>query len=102
MPYNQVEEDKSMVNKTARLEARLTSQNHTIIQQAAALRGQSVTDFVVSVSLAEARRTITENEAILLRVEEQQRFVDALLKPQGPTNHLKKAAAAHKNLIERT
>ena len=62
-----------MDSRTARLEARLTVQNHSVIQHAAALRGQSVTD-----------------------------FVDALLKPQSPTRGLKKAAKAHQMLIERT
>ncbi|WP_437207122.1 DUF1778 domain-containing protein [Planctomicrobium sp. SH664] len=89
-----------MNNKTARLEARLTSQNHTVIQYAAALRGQSVTDFVVAASLAEAQRTITENEVISLTMDDQQRFVDALLKPKAPTSGLKQAAKAHRRLLE--
>ena len=91
-----------MDSRTARLEARLTVQNHSVIQHAAALRGQSVTDFVVAATLAEAQRTITEHEVISLLVEEQNRFVDALLKPQSPTRGLKKAAKAHQMLIERT
>lgn len=89
-----------MDNKAARLEARLTSQNHTIIQRAAALRGQSMTDFVVAASLAEARRTITESEVLSLIVDDQKRFAEALLKPRAPTRELKRAAKAHQKLIE--
>lgn len=89
-----------MDNKNARLEARLTSQNHSVIQHAAALRGQSVTDFVVAASLAEAQRTITESEVISLLVDDQVRFVDALLRPRTPTSELKNARKVHQNLIE--
>lgn len=86
--------------KSARLEARLSASHQSQIQQAAALRGQSVTDFVVAASLAEAQRIIAQNEIVALSVADQQAFADALLKPKPPNQGLKKAAERHGRLIE--
>lgn len=91
-----------MTTKSARLEARISHQHQTLIQHAAALRGQSVTDFIVTASLAEAQKAIAENEIMELSVADQQRFADALLKPKPPTAGMKKAARAHRRLIERS
>jgi uncharacterized protein (DUF1778 family) len=89
-----------MIGKSARLEARLSQSHQSLIQRAAAMCGQSVTDFVVSASLAQARRTIAENESLELSAAEQRRFANALLKPKPPSKGMKKAAAAHQRLVE--
>lgn len=89
-----------MSTKSARLEARLSDDHQTLIQRAAALSGQSVTDFVVAASLAQARKTIAENESLQLSAADQRRFANALLKPKAPTKGMKKAAAAHRELVE--
>ncbi|MFO1093206.1 MAG: DUF1778 domain-containing protein [Planctomycetaceae bacterium] len=89
-----------MTSKSARLEARLSQRHQTLIQHAAALRGQSVTDFVVAASLAEAQKIIAENEIIEVSVADQQRFAEAILKPKAPSAALTKAAHAHRRLIE--
>ena len=90
-----------MSTKSARLEARLSPKHQSVIQQAASLRGQSVTDFVVSASLAEAQRIIAENAVIEISLADQERFAAALLKKKPLTKALRKAAAAHSKLIER-
>jgi len=89
-----------MTTKSARLEARLSHRYQTLIEHAAALRGQSMTDFVVAASLAEARKVITENDIIEISAADQKRFVEALLKPKAPTTVMKIAAQAHRQLIE--
>jgi len=86
--------------KSARLEARLTTQNHLMIQHAAALRGQSVTEFVVAASMAEAEKSITDHELFKLSVEDSLRFAKALQKPKAPTAAMKKAAKVHRKLVE--
>ncbi|WP_437186713.1 DUF1778 domain-containing protein [Planctomicrobium sp. SH668] len=91
-----------MDNKTARMEIRLTSQNYSVIEHAAALRGQSVPEFVVMASLKEAQRTIMENEVITLTTDDQQQFVNAMLNPKSPTPGLKRAIKAHRRLLEPT
>ena len=88
------------MEKSARLEARLAPQHQQLIQHAAALRGQSVTEFVVAASLSEAGKAIAEHEVIALTVEEQQRFVDALSRRSKPNAALKRAAARHRAMIE--
>ncbi len=90
-----------MAAKIARLEARLTRENQLLIREAAALRGQSMTDFVVAVSLSEARKVVAENDAIQLSRAEQARFIEAILNPKPLTKALRRAAAAHRELIER-
>lgn len=87
-------------SKSARLEARLTQKHQAIIQHAAALRGQSVTDFVVAASLDAAEKTIARSELIELSVADQQRFARALLDPKSPTKGMKRAFDSHRQLIE--
>lgn len=89
-----------MATKLSRLEARVTTKNHLLIQHAAALRGQSVTDFVVAASLLAAEKAITDHEIIKLSVEDQERFAKAMLNPKKPNAAMKKAAKAHRQLIE--
>lgn len=89
-----------MKTKSARLEARLSTRHLSLIHHAAALRGQSVTDFVVAASLAEAQKIIAENGILEVAVADQRRFADALLKPKAPTRGMKKAAQAHRQLVE--
>jgi uncharacterized protein (DUF1778 family) len=86
--------------KSARLEARLSASHQTLIHHAAALRGQSVTDFVVAASLAEAQKIIAENELAALAVSDQRAFAEALLKPKPMAQGMKKAAQLHRRLVE--
>jgi uncharacterized protein (DUF1778 family) len=88
------------MEKTARLEARLEARHQQLFQHAAALRGQSVTDFVVAASLSEAGKAIAEHSVIALTVAEQQRFVNAVSRRTPPNAALKRAAAGHRQLIE--
>jgi len=89
-----------MDNNTARMEIRLTSQDYAVIERAAVLRGQSVPEFVVMASLKEAQRAIIENEVLALTMDDQQKFVDAMLNPKSPTPGLKRAIKAHRRLLE--
>lgn len=89
-----------MTTKTARLEARLSPENQTLIQHAAALQGLSVTEFVVAASLAEAQKAIHQHERLSLSVAEQRRFADVLLKAAKPNAAMKRAAKSHQQLIE--
>jgi len=88
------------VPKPARLEARLTQKHQAIIQHAAALRGQSVTDFVVAASLDAAEKAIAQSELITLSLADQKRFAKALLGSKPPTKAMKRAFASHRQLVE--
>ena len=85
--------------RSARLEARIAPEALAIVRRAAEVEGRSLSDFVVAAAQEVAQRTIEQNNVIRLSVEDQQRFVDMLLNPPKPAAALKRAKAAHDELI---
>jgi uncharacterized protein (DUF1778 family) len=63
------------------------------------LQGRSVSDFVVAAAQEAAHRTIEEAQIIRLSSEDQQRFVELLLKPPALAPAMKRARKAHGRLI---
>ncbi|RJP37910.1 MAG: DUF1778 domain-containing protein [Phycisphaerales bacterium] len=88
--------------RTARLEARLTPAAYSLVQRAALLEGRSVSDFVVRAAQEAAAKTIQQSEVVLLSTKDQERFAAALIEPVEVTHSMKRAAAAHRNLIQRS
>lgn len=86
-------------NRTARIEARIAPEALRVVRRAAELQGRSVSDFVVAAAQEVAHRTIDETQLVRLSVEDQQRFVELLLKPPAPAPALKRAKKAHARLI---
>ncbi|HVJ84235.1 MAG TPA: DUF1778 domain-containing protein [Caulifigura sp.] len=84
-------------SKSARLELRLPQKHQEVIRRAATLRGQSIADFVIAASLAEAERGA---KVITLTVAEQQKLMDALLNPKPPNRALRRAMESHRTLIK--
>jgi uncharacterized protein (DUF1778 family) len=78
--------------KEERLEARVTPEQKELIARAAALRGYSVTEFVVASAQKAAADVIQESEVLRLRGEAQEIFVNAILNPPSP-NEAARAAA---------
>lgn len=85
--------DKS---RGARLEARISLEQKAVLQQAAALSGRSLSEFVVASAQEAAKRLIQEHETIRLSRSEQVAFVTALLNPPAPSKRLRQAAAAYR------
>lgn len=85
--------DKS---RTARLEARISVEQKTVLQRAAALSGRTLSEFVVASAQDAASRVIQEQETIRLSRAEQIAFVSALLKPPAANARLRQAAAAYR------
>ncbi len=79
---------------TTRLDLRVSQQNKQIVQEAAALKGISVTDFVVQAAKLEAERTLAEHHIIRLVQEDARAFYDALQNPPEPNEALQEAARA--------
>jgi len=71
--------------RAQRLETRLTAEQKSLIERAAALQGRTVTDFVLTSVQDAARRAIAEHSQITLSVRDSETFVDALLHPK-PVN----------------
>jgi uncharacterized protein (DUF1778 family) len=86
-------------SRSARLEARIAPEALRIVRRAAELQGRSVSDFVVAAAQEAAHRTIEEAQIIRLSSEDQQRFVELLLKPPALAPAMKRARKAHGRLI---
>src|ERR1700722_860324 len=68
--------------RAERLEARVTAEQKSLIERAAALQGRTVTDFVLTSVQDAARRAIEDHHQLALSVRDSEAFVDALLNPQ--------------------
>lgn len=84
---------------TARLEARISPDLHTMIKRAAEIEGRTVTDFVIAAVQVAAHRTIEQSDVLRLSVADQQRFADAILAPAPPAPALKRALTRHRKLL---
>lgn len=81
------------VPRTERLEARLSPELKALFSRAAALHGQTLTDFVVSTVAETARQVIADHDVIELTQRDQHAFAAALLQPPVASERLKAAAA---------
>ena len=72
-----------------RLETRVTAEQKSLIEHAAALQGRTVTDFVLSRVQEAARRAIEEHQRIDLSVRDSRAFVDALISPPPVNDRLR-------------
>ena len=90
---------KHAAQTTARLEASLPPEVHTLLKRAAQIQGRTLTAFVVSAAQEAARQTIEATEIVRLSVEDQQRFAEAILNPPEPTAALHRAFEWHRELF---
>ena len=84
---------------TSRLEARISTDLHSLLKRAAELQGRTMTDFVVSAVQDAAQRAIEQSEVIRLSLADQECFAQALLSPSEPAPALKRAFARHSKLL---
>ena len=70
-----------------------------LIERAAALTGQSMTDFAVSNLIGTALATIERHERLVLSDQGRDQFLAALDRPAKPLPALLKAARRHRELI---
>jgi uncharacterized protein (DUF1778 family) len=80
----------------ARLEARVSAAQKSLLQRAAALSGRTLSEFVVASAQEAANKVIQDHAAIELSRSEQIAFVTALLNPPKPSARLRRAAAAYR------
>ena len=101
MAQEQARKARRQPPKLDRLEARITREQKRMIERAAGLRGTSVTDFVVVSAQQAAAEAIKDFEAMSLRGEAREAFVNALLNPPAPNAAARAAAARYKRLTGR-
>jgi uncharacterized protein (DUF1778 family) len=80
----------------ARLDFRLNRQLKELIDQAACLMGQSVSDFAVSTLVERARRIVQENSTTILSDRDRDIFLAMLDADGRPNEALKRAARRFK------
>ncbi len=81
-----------MPAKVERLEARITSRQKQLLQQAADIEGRSLSDFVVTSAQVAARRLILEHRLVDLSSRDSEAFARVLLNPPAPNAALRAAA----------
>ena len=84
---------------TARLEARISTDLHTMLKRAAELQGRTMTDFVVSAVQDAAHRAIEQAEVIRFTLADQQCFANAILSPPQIAPALERAFARRDKLL---
>lgn len=86
---------------TARLEARISTDLHSMLKRAAELQGRTMTDFVVSAVQDAAQRAIEQAEIVRLSLADQECFAQALLAPPppAPAPALQRAFARRSKLL---
>jgi uncharacterized protein (DUF1778 family) len=84
---------------TARLEARISTDLHSLLKRAAELQGRTMTDFVVAAVQDAAQRAIEQAEIIRLSRADQECFAQALLSPPKPVPALERAFVRRSKLL---
>ena len=84
---------------TARLEARISTDLHSMLKRAAELQGRTMTDFVITAVQEAAQQAIAQAEIIRLSLADQECFAQALLSPPAPSPALKRAFAHRRKLL---
>jgi uncharacterized protein (DUF1778 family) len=74
------------VKKNARLEARVTEEQKQLMERAALLRGQNLTEFIVSTLSEASTQIIKDREIIKLTEQDRLVFANALLNPPAPSD----------------
>ncbi|HKL00046.1 MAG TPA: DUF1778 domain-containing protein [Desulfotignum sp.] len=87
---------------TARLEARISTDLHSLLKKAADLQGRTMTDFVVSAVQDAAYSAIEQAGIIKLTLDDQECFVQTLLSPPSPNSALKRAFERHSKLVSKS
>jgi uncharacterized protein (DUF1778 family) len=84
---------------TARLEARISTDLHSMLKRAAELQGRTMTDFVIAAVQTAAQSAIDQADIVRLSLADQECFARALLSPQSPAPALERAFARSSKLL---
>jgi uncharacterized protein (DUF1778 family) len=87
------------VNKSARLETRITPELQQQLRQVAEIQGRSLSDYVTAALHAAVQRDLEEISTIRLTREASERFARALIDPPEPSPALQRAFELHRSLV---
>jgi uncharacterized protein (DUF1778 family) len=86
--------------KSQRLMARISDDQKRLLQRAAEIRGQTLTEFVVSAAQDAATRAIIDQEVIEFSLRDSRAFAEGLLDPPPVNAALREAARRYKKIME--
>lgn len=78
--------------KKQRIDLRLTDDDKSMIEEAAAISNQSVSQFMLNSASQRAAEVIEQHRRVILNEESSTRVMDALSNPPSPGEKLKRAA----------
>ncbi|EBS4817012.1 DUF1778 domain-containing protein [Salmonella enterica] len=78
--------------KKQRIDLRLNEDDKHMIEEAAAMTNQSISQFMVSTASERAAEVIDQHRRLLLNEESWNLVMDAITNPPAPNNRLKRAA----------
>ena len=78
--------------KKQRTDLRLNEDDKHMIEEAAAMTNQSISQFMVSTASEHAAEVIDQHHRLLLNEESWNRVMDAITNPPEPNERLKRAA----------
>lgn len=81
----------------ARIDLRTSDQAKQLIKQAASLSGQSMTDFILGVTLEKAKECLKQNTSQTVNLEDFNAMMEALEQPPQPNTALSNALKQHAN-----
>ena len=90
----------SSQRRTERLEARIPAGLKNVFARAAALRGQTLTDFVVTTVTEAAQQVVRDQDILDLTRRDQIAFANALVNPPAPSAKLRSAARSFRRQVE--
>jgi uncharacterized protein (DUF1778 family) len=86
--------------KSQRLMARISADQKRLLQRAADIRGQTLTEFVVSAAQDAATRAIVDQEVIELSLRDSRAFAEGMLNPPPVPASLRTAARRYKKIMD--
>ena len=87
------------VNKSARLETRITPELQQQLRRVAEIQGRSLSDYVTAALHAAVQRDLEEIATVRLTREASEQFARALIDPPEPSPALQRAFELHRSLV---
>jgi len=104
MPLAQRQTDNELRTRRrptpARIEFRPTPDQKQLFEQAAALQGRSLTEFLVASAEESARRVLREHEVTEVSGQAREVFMSALVNPPAPNAKLRALAQRYQKEVE--
>lgn len=89
------------VKASSRLDFRIAPENKQVIEKAALLNGQTVSDFAVSTLLKSAREVLEHHEQTKLSDRDRDLFLEMLDNPPAPSEALRQAVENYRQRVKK-